>query len=874
MTTSISNPAAAPEGTPELPATPRAADGTELSGEPPGPSSGGRDGQIERLARSGILNLAGMIAGGLGSLVLVLVTTNGFRQEIAGMLFASTSLFLIVTALSELGTDAGLAHAIQRELVAGRPHRARAILAVALAPVLALAIVLGTVGWFAAPWLTGFVAGDTDPAGTATMLRILAVLLPVATAYDVVLAATRAYGTMRANVLVEKLGRIPAQILAVGAVAVTGAGPVWLAAAWAAPYLPGLIAVGHWYLRLVRTEAAHTRGDGTEARPRRAVDRELIRAFWAFTAPRALGRICQVALQRADIVLVAAMLGPTAAAIYTAATKSLAAGQLGTQALTQVLQPQLSRLFAAGDLAGARAVFRTATAWLMALSWPIYLVMAVGAPLVLEVFGSGYPAARGSLVVLALTMLVATACGPVDTALLMAGRSRQSLGNSIAALVVDLVLIAALVPVLGVLGAAVAWAGALLVRNLLPVWQVWRGFGLFAFGRAAAWVGGCALVCFGLVPLVGVTVAGPTLPVFAACLPVGCLVYAGLLWKERQLLELGAFKSVLTRRVRRLPGILRTRARRLLRGLVRLLVRTAGRLPLPYGVRVALSRLFLRRLRPVEVPLERLLLGAQDGIPVTRYANAFDDLLWASTPVTEGPHLALLRSAAEAGPDGLDDAAILASRYGEHARRCLLLTGRYFWATDDAGIVEVARAFLDRARGVDVPTRSGQSTAHDPILVAPIRDSDCFSVLDGHHRLAIAAHRGDRTATVTVKRFAVSTPLQDVLDRMSWIGGKKELYQPIDAPELHRSWTTVRRCTDRLEKMDLFLTARGTARTEYRAPTYLDVASCYGWFVAQMGARGFAAEGLERDPLGRQVGAGVYGLEPEQIHVGEAVDFL
>src|SRR5690606_13324927 len=124
VTTSISHPAAAPEGTPKRPATSRAGfsrtpEGTEPSGSPSAPAPGGRDGQIERLARSGVLNLAGMIAGGRGSLVLVLVTTNGFRQEIAGMLFASTSLFLIVTALSELGTDAGLAHAIQRELVAG-----------------------------------------------------------------------------------------------------------------------------------------------------------------------------------------------------------------------------------------------------------------------------------------------------------------------------------------------------------------------------------------------------------------------------------------------------------------------------------------------------------------------------------------------------------------------------------------------------------------------------------------------------------------------------------------------------------------------------------------------------------------------------------
>ena len=74
----------------------------------------------------------------------------------------------------------------------------------------------------------------------------------------------------------------------------------------------------------------------------------------------------------------------------------------------------------------------------------------------------------------------------------------------------------------------------------------------------------------------------------------------------------------------------------------------------------------------------------------------------------------------------------------------------------------------------------------------------------------------------------------------------RRLYQPIDAPELERDWVTVRRCTDRLVAVD-----QVTARLGYRARhvvAYLDVASCYGWFVAEMRDRGFDAFGIERDP--------------------------
>nr|WP_269091041.1 class I SAM-dependent methyltransferase [Actinopolymorpha cephalotaxi] len=573
----------------------------------------------------------------------------------------------------------------------------------------------------------------------------------------------------------------------------------------------------------------------------------------------------------------------------------------------------------------------------MALAWPIYLCSAVAAPVLLKVFGGGYEAGRATVVILALTMLATTATGSVDVVLLMAGRSRQSLVNNAAALVVDVVLVVVLVPRLGITGAAVAWAAALAVRNSLPMLQVRRAYGVMSFGPAVLWVAAAATLCFGVVPLLVHLVAPMNVGVVIGWLVPMCLVYAALLWKGRHHLQLGAFRTALASvplarigtPVRRLHGRARqTAGQGLLAG-----VGALRRLPLPHGARVALSTLVLRRPGLARVPLDRLLLGIQDGVPATTYAAEFDDLLWASTPIARGPHAGLLRLAADhrAHGDGeLTDEAILASPYAEHARRCLRLTGRYFWATDERGVVEVARSFLARASVTDpsedvpspvavgtavgtavatggaategaagpVPTtgsaveaaagpsaddgggeeeeeeepvRAGQSGASDPVLVAPIRDSDCFQVLDGHHRLALLAHRGAESASVKVKRVPVTTPLQDLLGQMSWIGGKKELYQPIDAPELQRSWTTVRRCTDRLSMMERRLAAEGVDGPGH---SYLDVACCYGWFVHQLGQRGFAAEGIERDPLAPRLAAGIYGLDPARITTGDAVDFL
>ena len=64
--------------------------------------------------------------------------------------------------------------------------------------------------------------------------------------------------------------------------------------------------------------------------------------FWRFTGPRALANLAQITIQRIDIVLVAIMLGPAAAAVYTAATRFLVPGQFANTAISMSAQPRFA----------------------------------------------------------------------------------------------------------------------------------------------------------------------------------------------------------------------------------------------------------------------------------------------------------------------------------------------------------------------------------------------------------------------------------------------------------------------------------------------------------------------------------------------------
>jgi hypothetical protein len=56
--------------------------------------------------------------------------------------------------------------------------------------------------------------------------------------------------------------------------------------------------------------------------------------------------------------------------------------------------------------------------------------------------------------------------------------------------------------------------------------------------------------------------------------------------------------------------------------------------------------------------------------------------------------------------------------------------------------------------------------------------------------------------------------------------------------------------------------------------SYLDVASCYGWFVSAMGDLGYECHGIELDPLASPLGQAAYGLRPEQITIGNCVNVM
>lgn len=494
-----------------------------------------------RLAKESVLSLGGSVFAGTLSLIIPVIVTRQLSAADAGIYFEAVALFMVLLSAGALGSDTGVLRSLPAALVRGESAavplylRTAVWLPVIWAGLVSLALVI------AAPQLAVLLlhASPEHESTLVTCIYIVAGGLPFGVAYLVTMAATRGLHSIRMLVLVDKLGKSAVQLLVVAGAVLIAESARGAVVGWLSAYVMGLMVTTIWLVSYIRR---NKQADSTELSS--SERRTLVRAFWKFSIPRAGAHLCNVAMQRVDILLVGALLGPADAALYAAATRFVVLGSLLAQSIQQVMAPKISAAVAADKQDDAREVYQTTTAWLTLIAWPMYLVAVSFAALLLSVFGDGYRTAWPAVVILCFTMLIATACGPVDTVLLMAGRSLLSLQNAFIALVAMVIADLVLIPSLGIEGAAIGWATALATKNLLALVQVHGVMSMHPFGRAFRTAAVITVTSYGIIPFITVQVMGESVAALGVSLLLGVITSAFFVARKLSVLGLDSARRL------------------------------------------------------------------------------------------------------------------------------------------------------------------------------------------------------------------------------------------------------------------------------------------------------------------------------------------
>lgn len=204
--------------------------------------------------------------------------------------------------------------------------------------------------------------------------------------------------------------------------------------------------------------------------------------YWMMVAlPLLMMEGFRTLLEQTDVLMLGKFATPEDISVYFAALRT--AGVLGFLhfAIAAMAAPRIARLHAAGT----RAELQDFVAGVVRLSfWPSLaaaIVLLASGGLLLRLFGPGFEAGYPAFAVLVVSLLLRAATGPAEYILNMTGEQRACARIYMLVALANLVANVVLIPVLGILGAALATGGATVMANAWLVVEARRRLGVTAF---------------------------------------------------------------------------------------------------------------------------------------------------------------------------------------------------------------------------------------------------------------------------------------------------------------------------------------------------------------------------------------------------------
>jgi O-antigen/teichoic acid export membrane protein len=515
----------APSGTPEVAAT-----------DAIGDSRG--DTYVARVARGAGISTAGQGVGRvLGYLTQVMIARL-FGPAAFGFYSLGVAAVNGAQILARFGMENGVVRYVAHHQAREDTSRVRGTIIQAIGVTLVLSLALSAVMFFGA----GFAAElYYNKPFMETVLKAFALTLPFFTFMMMVLWATQGFQTVTYASYVQQMIR-PALFLALVPVFyLLGAGIVGTIAAYGVSMLLGsLVAV--YFLRKLFPPLFDNKV------PARFETKEL----FAVSVPMSVTTGAQYLNTWSAVWVMGAFAAAGPVGIFTAAARTATLSTIVRFAFSGIFSPIISSFYARGELEDLGRLYKDVSRWIFTGAFAIFLPILLLSREILAIFGPDFTAGWTALVIVAAAQLYSSSVGPTPRMLAMTGNQNVAMVATAAAALVGVAVSFALVPTIGMLGAALGMASAITTENTATMLSVRRRLGFWPYSwawlkpLAAGVLAAAAAFLVGLVaPLPGFLV---TIAVVGAVFGLGylaLLLLFGLNDTDREFI--GAFRDVALR---------------------------------------------------------------------------------------------------------------------------------------------------------------------------------------------------------------------------------------------------------------------------------------------------------------------------------------
>lgn len=182
--------------------------------------------------------------------------------------------------------------------------------------------------------------------------------------------------------------------------------------------------------------------------------------------------------RRLPVVILALFLAPESVALFCLSSRIAETVSFSLSIVSLTTAPRLAELHAKRDYPGIQRLVARSTLAISAWAIPLASLLIVAGRMLLRCFGSQFEAGYPILIVLVLGQTVDAITGTVGLVMNMGGLERVVAKTYALGLLVTIVLCVALIPQWGAMGAAAGVTSALVLWNVVLVFQLYHRLGI------------------------------------------------------------------------------------------------------------------------------------------------------------------------------------------------------------------------------------------------------------------------------------------------------------------------------------------------------------------------------------------------------------
>lgn len=448
--------------------------------------------------------------------MFALVVAKTYGSTDLGLYFFAVGIFEAAFALTEFGFDRAEVRIVAALNAKGNRRETGAVLRTALLVTLPASIIGALVFHFYADQL----AQSLNRPEVGSFLRLAAWTIPASTIANLLLSTLEGLGylqyTVMSRMIVEPVVKVVSTVVVYYSFPDTRNAND-LAIAYT---ISIFVAVPLSFFFYQRVFPVTIRGGELFAHAK-----DLLHTGIPVCALSLLGKL----LSYADIFIIFTFVSAEATTHYAIAFRTALLTTMIATAFDAAFKPRIAAALSLGEADRVSKEFQTVARLVFTLCFPACLVFLVIPGKVMAVLGDQFTQASTVVAIAAAGTIVSYVAGPAGSALVMAGHSRVPFRHGLLASAVSVGISLALVPKIGIAGAAIGQFCSMLTSNTLNAVSARRRLGVLGVGRGhtSAVVAGlaAALACY------GVSYAAPTNKYAGFVVSAGVLglVYLGTL---------------------------------------------------------------------------------------------------------------------------------------------------------------------------------------------------------------------------------------------------------------------------------------------------------------------------------------------------------